>query len=226
MTENTSSLPTTYPIDAVIFDFDGTILDTELSEFTTLSTVYKRFGLEYSLDEHRKMVGRADHPHWTVSLQELTGPLADIDAIRTERLEANRAEIAKLDIRPGVLDLIERATKAERQLAVASSSPLSWVGKHLDDRDLAQYFEVVATRDIVEHAKPWPDVFLAAAEQLGVDPKRCLVIEDSDNGVIAAKAAGMVCVAVPNPITEPCDFSQADLLLESLTDLPYGEFGL
>jgi HAD superfamily hydrolase (TIGR01509 family) len=213
-------------IDAVIFDFDGTILDTELSEFTTVSEVFARFGHEYPIDHHRSLVGRADHPHWSDALQALTGPLDNIEQLRADKLDAHHAYIADLDIRPGVVELIDRATAARRRLAVASSSPLSWVSKHLDDRGLSHHFPVVATRDIVAQAKPWPDVFLAASQQLDVDPARCLVVEDSVAGVTAAKAAGMVCVAVPNPITEASDFSQADLVLGSLADLPYDQFGL
>ena len=109
---------------------------------------------------------------------------------------------------------------------MASSSPSVWVERHLGGRGLLPRFQVVATSDLVERGKPWPDVFLEAATRLAVEPGRCLVIEDSHNGVTAAKAAGMICVAVPNPVTEGTDLSGADLVLDSVADLPWADFGL
>jgi len=213
-------------ISAVIFDFDGTIIDTEWSEFTTVQDEFRSHGHEYELETFLEGVGRADGRHWADVLQELTGPRADIEEIKERRKRAHRELIETTDLRPGVVHLMERAEQKRKALAVASSSPISWVERHLADRGLVDRFDVIATRDLVERAKPWPDVFLVAAEELAVDPAACLVIEDSHHGVAAAKAAGMVCVAVPNPVTIGSDFSAADIVLDSLTDLPYGDFGL
>ncbi len=213
-------------VSAVIFDFDGTIIDTEWSQFATVQEEFRRHGHEYDLDSFRSGVGRADGPHWLDVLLELTGPRSDIEEIRARRLQAHHDLIAGTEIRPGVLELIDRLERTGHRRAVASSSPSSWVERHLGDRDLLHRFEVIATRDHVERAKPWPDVFLAAADRLQIDPSRCLVIEDSHNGVLAAKAAGMICVAVPNPVTVASDLSAADLILDSLADLPYEQFGL
>ena len=213
-------------VSAVIFDFDGTIIDTEWSQFATVQAEFRRHGHEYDLESFRAIVGRADGPHWLDVLLDLTGPRNDVEEIRNRRLQAHHDLIAGTELRPGVLELIEALEQTGHQRAVASSSPSSWVERHLDARGLLDRFQIIATRDHVERAKPWPDVFLAAADRLGVEPGRCLVIEDSHNGVMAAKAAGMICVAVPNEVTAASDLSAADLILDSLADLPYERFGL
>lgn len=213
-------------ISAVIFDFDGTILDTEWSEFTTVQDEFRSHGHEYTLETFLEGVGRADGRHWADVLQDFTGPRDDIESIKERRKQAHRELIEATELRPGVTQLMERAEQRSKALAVASSSPISWVERHLTERGLVERFDFIATRDLVERAKPWPDVFLVAAEKLQIDPQACLVIEDSHHGVAAAKAAGMVCVAVPNPVTVNSDLSAADLVLDSLTDLPYADFGL
>ncbi len=213
-------------VSAIIFDFDGTIIDTEWSQFSTVQDEFRRHGVEYDLEAFRATVGRADGQHWADHLQELIGPRQDIDEIRNRRLKAHHDLIEATEIRPGVVDVMARAEQLGRTLAVASSSPTSWVERHLTDRGLVDRFRFIATRDHVERAKPWPDVFLAAAEGIATDPGQCLVIEDSENGVLAAKAAGMTVVAVPNPVTTESDFSAADLVIDSLADLPYEQFNL
>jgi HAD superfamily hydrolase (TIGR01509 family) len=213
-------------ISAVIFDFDGTIIDTEWSEFTTVQEEFRNHGHEYTLATFLEGVGRADGRHWADVLQEFTGPRDDIEVIMDRRKKAHHKMISDTELRPGVLSLMERAEEQGKALAVASSSPISWVERHLSDRGLIDRFQFIATRDLVERAKPWPDVFLVAAQKLGIDPTECLVIEDSHHGVAAAKAAGMFCVAVPNPVTVASDLSAADLVLDSLSDLPYSDFGL
>ncbi|MEE9414117.1 MAG: HAD-IA family hydrolase [Acidimicrobiales bacterium] len=213
-------------ISAIIFDFDGTILDTEWSQYESVSREFRRHGVEYDLELFRSYVGRADHPHWSELLQGLIGERHDIDEICERRMKAHHDLIEATDIRLGVVDLMNLADRNTLPLAVASSSPLEWVDGHLTRRNLRDRFVTVATRDRVANAKPWPDVFLLAAAELEISPSECLVIEDSTNGVTAAKAAGMTCVAVPNPITVGSDFSHADLVLDSLADFRAEAFGL
>lgn len=210
----------------VILDFDGTILDTEWSEYVTVRDEFRRHGHDYPLEVHRAGVGRADNRHWAEVLVELTGPLPDLQVVKDRRRAAHRAMIEATDVRPGIVELIGRANGSAKGLAVASSSPIDWVDPHLRRLDLRSSFQHVATGDAVERAKPWPDVFLLAAGRLGLRPEQCLAIEDSENGVAAAKTAGMTCVAVPNAVTEGGDFSAADLVLDSLADLPWTRFGL
>lgn len=213
-------------ISAVIFDFDGTILDTEWSEFSSVRDEYRRHGLDYRLEDFVGRVGRADNPHWSLELQERLGRPIDLETI-TERRRLDHAErIAATELRPGVAELVDRLHGADVPIGVASSSPSSWVERHLNERGLIDRFGTITTRDHVERGKPWPDLFLTAAERLDVAPEQCLAIEDSFHGVTAALAAGMRCVAFPNPVTVHSDLSQAELILDSLHDLPHERFGL
>ena len=205
---------------AVIFDFDGTIIDTETAQYESVNAEFQRHGVTYDLELFKSGIGGADHRHWTEVLQGLVGPIDDLAAVQERRLKANYQRVESVELRPGVLEVIEMTERAGLPLSVASSSPSSLVEHHLEARDLRRRFANVSTRDFVEHAKPWPDVFLHAAEQLDVEPRECVVIEDSANGVTAAKAAGMTCVVVPNPITRDADFSGADYVLETLLDFP------
>ncbi|MEL6985852.1 MAG: HAD family phosphatase [Actinomycetota bacterium] len=212
--------------DAVILDFDGTIVDTEWSEYQTVRDEYRRLGHDYPLESFQARVGRADGEHWSEGLVRAAGPQEDLEAIVARRRQAHADLIEATEVRAGIVELLDRADRRGTALAVASSSPSFWVEGHLERRGLLPRFQVVATKDLVERGKPWPDVFLAAADRLSIDPGRCLVVEDSPNGVAAAKAAGMTCVAVPNPITEGTDLSSADLVLNSLDELPWPEFDL
>ncbi|HYM66300.1 MAG TPA: HAD-IA family hydrolase, partial [Patescibacteria group bacterium] len=124
---------------------------------------------------------------------------------------------------PGVIDHIEAARGLGLKLAVASSSTREWVTDHLERLGILDRFDCVRCRDDVAHAKPEPDLYIAALECLAVEPGDAIAIEDSPNGIIAAKLAGMRCVAVPNPITARLDLSQADLVIGSLADLTLAE---
>lgn len=201
-------------------------MDTEWSEFISVRGEYRRLGLEYGLDQFRHKVGRADHLPWHEELQAVIGVQSNIDEIIARKQQVHHAQIAATGLRDGVIDVIEGAEQRRLRLAVASSSPHHWIDSHLADRGLHHRFSALASRDLVDQAKPWPDVFLAAAEMLSVEPASCLVIEDSQHGVTAAKQAGMTCVVVPNRATEGSDFSQADLVLGSLSEFSFAHFGL
>ena len=127
---------------------------------------------------------------------------------------------------PGVLEVITAVRAAGRGLSIASSSPSDWVEGHLARLDLGGHFDALSTRDQVERGKPAPDLFLLAAAKLECEPADVLVIEDSRNGTLGAKEAGMTCVVVPNRITRHDIPTEADLVLDSLLDFPYADFGL
>lgn len=211
---------------AIVFDFDGTIVDTEWPEFVTVQAEFRAHGLELELSEWQAVVGRADHPHWTVWLRDALGREYDIDVVKERRRAEHHRLIAEQPVRHGVIELLERAASAAVPVAVASSSPSDWVEGHLAERGLDHHFEIVVTRDHVARAKPWPDLFDLAARALGVDPAAAVAIEDSHHGCTAAKDAGMRCLVVPNPVTSGMDFGRADLVLESLADATPGTLGL
>ena len=205
---------------ALIFDFDGTILDTETAEFTAWQSVFHANGAELALEYWLPCIGTNDVPFEpSKHLEQLVGRPLDHEALEQQVKDHKTQAIAQLSPLPGVLDFLEAAPKLGVKLAVASSSRLAWVEGHLRRLGLWEYFEVVRTKENVERTKPDPALFLKAAEALGLHPSQTIVIEDSLNGVKAGKAAGAYTVAVPNSITRHLDLSRADLLLECLCDL-------
>ena len=210
---------------AVIFDFDGTIADTEWEIYSYVNAVYEAHGLTTSLEAWVQSIGRADNRPLEEHLGDRLGRAPDADVI--EEVKAKHWERRyTVPMRPGVQLLIEAVTAAAMPLAVASSSPTAWVEPHLERLEIRHHFAAVRTRDHVERGKPEPDLFYAAAAALEIDPAEILVIEDSKHGCAAAKAAGMTCVVVPNRITKLDIPTDADLVLDSLEDFPFADFNL
>ncbi len=212
-------------IDALVFDFDGLIIDTEWSEFVTVRAEFEAHGVDLQLDEWRHRVGRADNPHWSAWLQEAAEGPVDVAAVRARRLEAHHALIRREEVRPGVVALLDEAAAAGVPTAVASSSPTTWVEPHLDRVGLLERFIIIRCRDHVARGKPAPDLYLAAAEALGVRPARSVALEDSHHGSTAARAAGFVCVVAPNEVTRVPEFPDADLVVDSLADVDLAALG-
>jgi len=207
---------------AILFDFDGLVLDTETSEYLTVAESFADHGLELARDDWVAIIGTADHPHWTEMLETALGrPLDDREAVLETRRARHHARISEEPLRPGVVELAAEATAAGVGVAIASSSPLDWVEGHLQRFAVDHLFPVKATRDDVgkERTKPHPDLFLLAAARLGADPRDCVVLEDSEPGVTAAAAAGCTTVAVPAGMTAHLPFDHADHVVASVADL-------
>jgi HAD superfamily hydrolase (TIGR01509 family) len=205
-------------IKALIFDFDGAILDTEHPEFEGWQQVYREHGAELSLAEWQQGVGAIGVFDPVAALQRRIGQTLDAQHVRNRAHALYMPVIHQQTPRPGVLEAFEAASAQGLMLAVASSSAHVWVDAHLTRLKLTEHFEVVRCRDDVApgRAKPHPDIYLAALDALGIHASEALAIEDSLNGLRAAKAAGIFTVVTPNPVTSGLDFSQADLLLPSL----------
>jgi len=207
-------------IDAIIFDFDGVILDTETPDFETWQQEFRAHGVEFERSLWTKFIGGG--PMWfdvPAHLAELAGRPIDPDRIKARR-QRYLARIKDSPVLPGVALYLEQAREAGLKVGVASSSSRKWVEGHLTSRGLMGHFSSMTTRDDVANVKPDPELYLKSAERLGVSPGSCVAIEDSLNGVTAAKRAGMACVVVPNPMTAHMDLSQADLRLDALSDIP------
>ena len=210
---------------AVIFDFDGTIADTEWPIFEFVRAVYEAHDLEVRLEDWVDSIGRADNRPLEEHLGERLGRQPDIGVIEQVKEEHfHRRYTAPM--LPGVMDVIVAVLDAELPLGIASSSPTGWVDPHLERLEIRHHFDAVRTRDHVDRGKPHPDLFLSAAAALGVDPGAVAAIEDSRHGGAAAKAAGMACIVVPNRITRLDVPTDADLVLDSLADFPFDRFGL
>ena len=214
---------------ALLFDFDGLILDTETSTYETVCEIFAEHGEVVDLAWWHSILGNGGHAHWSEVLSQQLGRPVDREAL-TARYAARRMPLLHaLPLRDGVVELLDAADTAGVPAAVASSSPCDWVDGHLVRLGVRDRFRAVTTRDDVggdgARTKPAPDLFLLAAESLGVEPAACVVLEDSPNGVAAGRAAGMTVVAVPGPMTAALDFSAADLVVASLLDVDLAQVG-
>jgi len=210
-------------IRAIVFDFDGLILDTEEPVYRSWLEVYEAHGERLPFERWVQIVGSTTtefHPQRHLE-ERLGRPLSQ--EVLEGRIGRRTEMVLAQELLPGILQSIDDARGLGLKLGVASSSTRDWVSGHLERLGILGRFDCVRCRDDVNHAKPAPDLYLAVLDCLGVSPSDAVAIEDSPNGVMAAKQAGMRCVAIPNSITATLDLSQADVLLRSLSDLPLGD---
>ena len=208
---------------AIVFDFDGLILDTEEPIYRSWLEVYEAHGEALPFERWVQTVGSTTaefHPQH--HLEERLGRPLTQEVI--ERRIGRRTEmILAQQLLPGILQHVDAAKSLGLKLGVASSSTRDWVRGHLDRLGILGRFDCVRCRDDVASAKPAPDLYIAVLDCLGVSPAEALALEDSPNGVIAAKRTGMRCVAIPNSITAKLDLSAADLVLRSLAEVTLPE---
>lgn len=211
-------------IQALLFDFDGLLLDTETPSFEAWAEIYREQGVELPLSDYVQCVGTHGSAFDPVShLERLTGRTQDREGLQRRHHETAVSRIVIQPPLPGVLALLDHASATGRRCAVASSSPRDWVTGHLTRLGLVSRFGAVLARGDVERVKPAPDLFLEACRRLGASPREAVVFEDSFNGVKAAREAGIFCVAVPNAVTKGPALDGADLVLASLDALPPAE---
>ena len=214
-------------IKALIFDFDGLILDTETPEYQVWQSIYREHGFEFPGEEWGKIIGgyglgdfdAAEH------LSLLSQGRLDSVFLRGRHVSESAALTLLQPVLPGVIDIIREAKRLGLKLAIASSSPHSWVDTHAKRLDIFDYFDKVICADDVpaSRTKPNPDLFLLALRQLQVRNDEAIVFEDSPNGVRAAHSAGIFVVAIPNPVTSLLSIENANLTLTSLADLSLPE---
>ena len=208
-------------IQAVIFDFDGLILDTEVPEFQTWQEIYQAHGCELSLEVWATGLGTsADAFDPYDHLEAQLGRLIDREVIQQQRRQRYHELLGAKAVLPGVREYIAEAKSLGLHLGVASSSSREWVVGHLTELGLSAYFDRIKCRDDVQRVKPDPALYQAVVEALALQPSQAIALEDSPNGIAAAKRAGLYCVAVPNPLTRQLSLAHADLLVSSLADFP------
>ena len=204
-------------IKAIIFDFDGTIIDTETARYVVFKNAYQQYGVDLSLETYSQCLGtslESFNPytylttHHNISL--------DLEEFRTS-IRNNYAKLIENEtIRPGILNLLQEAKEAGLKIGLASSSHREWIDKFVHLLGLDGYFECYCTADTVKNVKPDPELYLQALEQLGVQAHEAIAIEDSPNGARAALAAGLQTIVIKNTITKLLPFSKGHHTIESL----------
>lgn len=204
---------------AVIFDFDGLILDTETPGFRAWAQVFQSHQTELLLSEWLPCIGTETvlDPHQL--LETKTGRSLDRRRVRSEHDAVLKPLLDAEVPRPGVADTIAAAREWGMKLGVASSSSHGWVERWLDHFDLRRHFSSIQCREDVARVKPDPALYLRSLEVLGVRAEQAVALEDSLNGLRAARAAGIYTVVIPNSLTRHLPLNEADLLLDSMTQL-------
>jgi HAD superfamily hydrolase (TIGR01509 family) len=208
-------------IQALIFDFDGVVLDTETPCLRSWQEVFQEHGNDLSVEDWAFLIHRSVEPADPVErLEQRLGYPVDRQAICRRRMER---ELELLEVErplPGVEDVLTEAEKLRLKLAVASNSSRDWVTGHLTRLGLRARFDSILCADDVGPIKPDPAIYRATLDALHLQAHQAIAFEDSPRGILAAKRAQIYCVAVPNPATRGMSMSQADLTLASLTDVP------
>ncbi|MBN2351073.1 MAG: HAD-IA family hydrolase [Spirochaetales bacterium] len=202
-------------LEALIFDFDGLILDTETPRFKAWRRTYRRFGGRLRpADYARNIGGDNSHSDFKKDLEQRFGRPIPWDAIDVDRRAYCGKLMGKTRPLPAVLGLIQEARRRNLKLAIASSSPSSWVLLNLERHELAEYFACVVTAENGLKAKPEPDVYREVLARIGCPGENALAFEDSPPGLLAARRADIACVVIPNNITRRLAFDRPDLMLQ------------
>ncbi|WP_432666971.1 HAD family phosphatase [Wukongibacter baidiensis] len=212
-------------IKAIIFDMDGVIIDSEPIHKQVEKSIFERLDIEVSEEEHNSYVGKTSMGMWNeIKIKHNLGE--DILAKEIVRLEVDRYIkhlLASEDIKPisGVKEFVNELYINNIKLALASSAVRRSIETVINLFELEEYFAIRISGEDIKNSKPCPDIFLEAAKELGVNPIECVVIEDSRNGVIAAKAAGMKCIGFKNPNSGDQDLSRADRVIDCFSQIDY-----
>ncbi len=212
-------------IKALIFDFDGLIIDTEMPDYESWQSVFRSHGQSLPIEKWGQIVGGSAasdfDPH--NYLESLIDASLDREEVWINRRQHYLETVSIQPILPGVEDSLAQAPTMNLKLGIASSSPDNWVRGHLARLNLLHHFHTIKTADDVSHTKPDPELFQAVLDEFEIQASEAIVFEDSPNGVLAAVAAGIPCVAIPNPLTSQLKFEKASLQLNSLADMALSE---
>ena len=214
--------------EAVIFDMDGVIIDSEPLHIKSDLMLLSDFGIAVENDVLNQYVGTADAEMWA-DLRERFSLDISVDEIMVKSIE-NKKQIfssVELEAVKGVRELLHEIKSKKLSIGLASSSPADIIELILQRIEIREYFETIVSGQEVPKGKPEPDIFLKAAKLLGKRPENCIVIEDSEHGVKAAKRAGMKCIGFISPGSGRQDLSEADNIassMESVKDIILEEY--
>lgn len=206
-------------IKGIIFDFDGLILDTETHQYLVLQEIFLEHGSELPIERWQQEIGTQSGFSAFKYLEEKLERKLEQRVLQEQFKEKYHFILAKEKARAGVEDYLISAKELGLKIGLATSSTYHWVSTYLKKLNLFDYFECIQTSDDVEKVKPDPALYIQTAIGLELAVEECLVFEDSANGALAAKRAGMSCVIVPNQVTHTMDFCSVEHRLESMTDM-------
>lgn len=205
-------------IKAIIFDFDGLIVDTESIWYEAYRDVLVEHDFHLTLEHFGRVIGTSSDALDRL-IQENVAMEVDLNLVNEKAHSLYHEKLLTPVLREGVKTYVETAKEAGMKLAVASSSSRAWVEGYLEKLGILQEFNVVKTREDVEKVKPDPALYIAALKELEVEANEAIVFEDSFNGLKAARAAGIKCVIVPNPVTAHLPFEGHALHMNSMGDM-------
>lgn len=210
------------PIKAIIFDMDGVLVNSEPHHVKIEQKLFASVNLKISREEHKTYLGKSPEQMWDEVLRKHDIPYSakDLAEKNTEEILKYFSEINEIGPEPGLRELLDQLIEKRIPVAIASSSGMKTIDLILGITGLSKYFLHKASSETVGKSKPEPDVYLHAAKLLSVKPETCIVIEDSPNGIKAAKAAGMICVAYTGAAGDNADSSLADETISSFNQLP------
>lgn len=212
-------------LQAAIFDMDGTMVDTEHIQSQAFESILREYDVEPQYTKHGTIhtPGATSQEIWD-ALKEAHGITADTEELIARKRQAVIEVLSKgIEAMPGVADMIMELKAYNIPLAIATAARRNRTELIIEKIGMTKHFSVFITGDDVVQTKPNPASYIAAAKALGVAPENCVAFEDTDVGVQAAKAANMKVVAVPNQYTYKMDFSQADIVKPSLTNVSFEE---
>jgi HAD superfamily hydrolase (TIGR01509 family) len=212
------------PVRALLFDFDGLIVDTESPALAAWQRVYARHGQELSLDRWSAAIGTVGGFDALAHLETLVGEPLEREVLQAGRLEHELMLVEAEQLRPGIVEYLADGERLGLRKAIVSSASRDWIDSHLCRLERLYGWDAIVTADGDRtRAKPSPTLYLEALEALSVNAEDGIAFEDSPNGLRAARAAGLYCVGVPNPVTAGLGLDDADLVVDSLASLPLPE---
>jgi putative hydrolase of the HAD superfamily len=207
-------------VRGLLFDFDGLIVDTESPSLAAWRWLYEQHGQELALERWSAAIGTIGGFDTLGHLEELVGSPLERDVLTARQREHELTLVEVEELRPGIADYLAEAERLGLKKAIVSSSSRAWIDRHLRRLEHVFGWDAIVTADGDEtRAKPSPTLYLEALDRLGLEKREAVAFEDSPNGIRAAKAAGLFCVAVPNPVTAALGLDAADLVLDSLAGL-------
>lgn len=204
----------------IIFDMDGVLLDSEPMHQEIIYEVFQLKGIPFDKAYIQTLTGMSAFPMWEKVKHNAQRSESVEELIKFHRdYFFKRLPEVKVPLVPHVKDVLEKFKNEGKHLSLASSSGRKLIDIFTQQTNIAHYFEVIMSGDDVQYSKPNPEIFLKVAQWYGLPATQFTVIEDSTNGVKAAKSAGMQCVGFQNPLSGGQDLSQADLLIHSMQEL-------